>query len=69
LDMALKSMEKEKMKDDSLKNLYEGINMTKSSLMKVFIKHGLVQIAPEGRKFDPNFHEAVYEVPVDQVRF
>ena len=41
--------------------------MTKEVLLKVFNKHGLVPVRPEGLKFDPNLHEAVFEVPHDQV--
>lgn len=39
--------------------------MTESQLMKVFNKHGLESISPSlGDKFDPNFHEALFQVPV-----
>jgi molecular chaperone GrpE len=65
--MAVGSLEKETAKDESLKNLYQGINMTRNSLLKAFAKHGLVPVIPEGEKFDPNLHEAVFEVPKEQV--
>ena len=39
--------------------------MTQGQLIKVFKKHGLEQIEPnEGDKFDPNIHEALFNVPV-----
>jgi len=69
LNMAVESLEKEVAKDETLKSVYEGISMTKNTLIKTFAKHGLVQINPEGQKFDPNLHEAVFEVPGDQVSF
>lgn len=47
-----------------LKDLFDGLSMTQAQLQKVFGKHGLVQIAPaEGDKFDPNIHEALFQVP------
>ena len=33
-------------------------------LLQVFNKHGLVQENPLGEKFDPNKHEALFQVPV-----
>uniref|UniRef100_A0A0X3NN29 GrpE protein homolog n=1 Tax=Schistocephalus solidus TaxID=70667 RepID=A0A0X3NN29_SCHSO len=45
--------------------LHEGLKMTNAQLLKVFGKHNLHRIAPEvGDKFDPNFHEAVFTVPI-----
>jgi len=36
--------------------------MTETQLVKVFTRHGLVQIRPtEGEKFDPNIHEAMFQ--------
>lgn len=48
----------------SLISLYEGLRLTESQLLKVFERHGLAKIAPaEGDKFDPNFHEALFQQP------
>lgn len=48
-----------------LKNLYEGLIMTETQLQKVFTKNKLVQINPvNNEKFDPNLHEALFELPV-----
>lgn len=44
-----------------LKNLYEGLTMTKESLLQVFKRHGLEPINPIKEKFNPNFHEALYQ--------
>ena len=47
-----------------LKDLFDGLSLTESQLQKVFGKHGLKQISPaEGDKFDPNLHEALFQVP------
>uniref|UniRef100_A0A5S6QU76 GrpE protein homolog n=1 Tax=Trichuris muris TaxID=70415 RepID=A0A5S6QU76_TRIMR len=47
---------------DELKDLHNGVLMTRSQLLKIFTHHGLTPLNPEGEKFDPNFHEAVFEV-------
>lgn len=44
-----------------LKNLYEGLIMTKASLLQVFKRHGLEPINPLNEKFNPNMHEALFE--------
>lgn len=44
-----------------LKNLYDGLTMTKNSLEQVFKRHGLETIEPLNEKFDPNFHEALFQ--------
>ncbi|GFN75691.1 grpe protein homolog [Plakobranchus ocellatus] len=67
LGTAVSSVPKEELKDSNphLVNLYQGLNMTESQLIKVFKKHGLESINPsEGEKFDPHFHEALFQVPI-----
>lgn len=54
-------------KTTELKGLHEGISMTKLVLHKVFEKHGLKKVDPEGEKFDPNLHEALMEIPKENV--
>ena len=46
----------------SLKDLHQGLQLTESQLLKVFSKHGLVQENPLGEKFDPNKHDALFQV-------
>lgn len=68
LQLAKDSVSKEALSDSSsvagkeLKHLHEGIVMTESQLQKIFSKHGLVQCNPLGEKFDPNIHEAIFEI-------
>ncbi|KAH9524924.1 GrpE protein 1, mitochondrial [Bulinus truncatus] len=67
LSTAINSVPKDQLisSNPHLMNLYQGLNMTETQLMKVFSKHGLESIAPkEGEKFDPNFHEALFQVPI-----
>ncbi len=49
--------------DGTLKTLIEGIEMTERELHKVLSKNGVKKFSPEGEKFDPNLHEAMYEMP------
>ena len=47
--------------DQTVKNLIEGVEMTERELVNVFEKHGIKRIEPNGEKFDPNFHQAMFE--------
>jgi len=67
LSRAVEAVPKDQLNNSNphLVSLYEGLNMTDKQLVKVFKKHGLEQISPnEGDKFDPNFMEALFNVPV-----
>jgi molecular chaperone GrpE len=46
-----------------LKALLEGVELTDRELQKALAKNGIRRIDPHGEKFDPNFHQAVFEVP------
>jgi len=46
-----------------LKSLLEGVELTERELLKVLEKHGIKKFEPAGEKFDPNLHQAMYEVP------
>src|SRR5690348_3619883 len=48
--------------DAKVKALVEGVDLTERELQKVLEKHGVKMFAPLGEKFDPNFHQAMYEV-------
>ena len=48
---------------DNMVNLLEGVGATQRDLMAALQRNGVKPIAPEGEKFDPNFHEAIYEAP------
>jgi molecular chaperone GrpE len=45
------------------KNLLEGVEMTERELLSVLDKNGVKKINPEGERFDPNQHQAMFEVP------
>lgn len=48
--------------DASLKALLDGVELTERELLNVLEKHGVKRIEPLGQKFDPNRHQAMYEV-------
>ena len=47
--------------------LREGVEMVVKQMDDVFAKHGVVQIPAQGEEFDPNIHEAISQVPSDEV--
>jgi len=49
--------------DAGLKSLIEGVELTEKSLHKTLEKNGVQKLDPMNEKFDPNFHQAMYEVP------
>ncbi|KAH6764400.1 Co-chaperone GrpE family protein [Perilla frutescens var. hirtella] len=46
-----------------LKTLLEGVEMTEKQLTEVFKKFGLEKYDPTNEEFDPNRHNAVFQVP------
>ena len=45
------------------KALLDGVELTERELLKVLEKHGIKRFEPQGAKFDPNLHQAIFEVP------
>ncbi|MFN0265156.1 nucleotide exchange factor GrpE [Tepidamorphus sp. 3E244] len=44
-------------------SMREGVQLTKGELVRLMERHGVKKIAAEGEKFDPNMHQAIFEVP------
>ncbi len=53
--------------DATVKALIEGVELTERELLKVLEKNGVKKFSPVGEKFDPNVHQAMYEVPDSDV--
>jgi molecular chaperone GrpE len=53
--------------DETIKNILIGVDMTGREVAAVFERHGIEKINPEGEKFDYNLHQAMFEVPTDDV--
>lgn len=49
--------------EGALKGLIEGIELTERDLGKTLERHGVKAVEPEGQRFDPNRHQAMFEVP------
>lgn len=69
-EIALKTLEQEnseatttEKKVHELKDLVEGVKLTQNMFLNTLKRHGLEQIEALGEKFDPNVHEATFEVP------
>jgi len=48
----------------TLKQLHEGVLLTRNSLLQALKAHGVEPFDAKGEPFDPNYHEALFEVPV-----
>jgi molecular chaperone GrpE len=49
--------------DGPAKALCEGVELIERQALKVLEKHGIRMFDPQGAKFDPNVHQALFEVP------
>ncbi len=45
------------------RQLRVGVAMTEQQLLEAFAKHGITKIEPLGEKFDPHYHQAMFEMP------
>ena len=50
-----------------LKSLVDGIELTERDFLKSLERHGVRRLDPKGAKFDPNMHQAMFEVPNPEV--
>ena len=72
LDLALRSVPEPlrttKSEDNeasrSLVELYDGVSLTRKSILDMLRTHGIEAFDPLGEKFDPLLHEALYQAPV-----
>ena len=53
--------------DAGLATLIEGVEMTERSMLSTLERHGVRKLEPVGQKFDPNFHQAMFEIPNTEV--
>lgn len=67
LRRALEHVPEEEKENAGLKTLAEGVEMTERELLSALEKNGVSKIDPAGEKFDPNFHQAMFEVPNPEV--
>ncbi len=53
--------------DTGLTTLIEGVELTERSMLSALERHGVRKLDPVGQKFDPNFHQAMFEMPNPEV--
>src|SRR5271163_5275585 len=53
--------------DGALKTFIEGVELTGRELQAALGRHGVKKLEPRGEKFDPNFHQAMFEAPDEAV--
>jgi molecular chaperone GrpE len=53
--------------DGALKGLIEGVDLTMRDLTAALGRHGVKKLEPLGEKFDPNFHQAMFEAPNEEL--
>jgi molecular chaperone GrpE len=66
MDRALQALDAElrETANPAIKTLLDGVELTERELLKVLEKHGVKKFEPKkGDKFDPNLHQAMYELP------
>ena len=49
--------------DAAFKALFEGVDLTERAMLAALERHGVKKLNPQGEKFDPNFHQAMFEMP------
>lgn len=63
LRRALDAMPADQAADDASRTLLEGVAAVERELLAAFERRGIQRIDPVGERFDPNFHQAMFEVP------
>lgn len=64
---ALRTLNKDSAETDAHKALadfYDGVSLTRKSLLDMLRTHGITQFNPTGEEFDPKVHEALYQAPI-----
>ncbi|KAG0293143.1 Mitochondrial matrix cochaperone [Linnemannia gamsii] len=68
LNMAIKNVPQDEISETStnshLKSLHTGVAMTRDELLKTFKRYGVESFDPMNEKFDPNLHQANFQVPM-----
>lgn len=59
---ALSTISDDETLPEEMKGLVEGVRMTERELGSIFERHGVKMIEPTGERFDPNRHQAMFEI-------
>lgn len=52
---------------EPIRNLVAGVEMTNRELLNVLERYNITRLDPVGEKFDPHYHQAMFEVPTNDV--
>jgi molecular chaperone GrpE len=53
--------------DPAIQSMIEGVDLTARDLEAALGRHGVKRLDPKGQRFDPNFHQAIFEAPDENV--
>jgi len=65
LARALKAVTTEQHENPLMRVLLDGVELTERELVSVLERNGVKRISPKGETFNPNFHQAVAELPIE----
>jgi len=63
---ALAAVSPEVRADEVAANLLSGVELTERELLNVFQRYNIRKLETIGQKFDPNMHQALFEVPTGE---
>lgn len=62
---AIKAVPDAAREDESVRTLIDGVEMIERELQQALERNGVKRIDPKDEAFDPNFHQAVAEIPAN----
>lgn len=66
LARAIEAIPADARDNEQVRALAEGVELTGRELAGALERHGVKLIDAKGKRFDPNLHQAVFEVPTDE---
>jgi len=67
ISLCLNNVSKESLESNNeLKDLFTGVDLTKRELEKVFLQYKIAEYDPLEDDFDPNLHNALFEMPTPE---
>ena len=64
LRRALDAISDEQKQNAVIQTIYSGVEATEKIMLSTFEKHGIKKLEPTEGKFDPNYHEVMFEADV-----
>lgn len=67
LRRAIDAVPVDQRESEAMKAFIEGVELTERTLVQTLERHGVKAIEAEGKRFDPNMHQAMFELPTSDV--